>query len=152
VPGLLRRGTRDALTAQHADVEFADVGGSSHAYFDLFAELWHAGETFMLVEHDIVIAPGTVMALEQCDRAWCACPIGVTYRHKGSTCAWFQCNRWRRELMVRYPDLLDDVPEHLRDWKVQDSVVAGRIRTVEREHTHLDLLTFHLAAGMGSTQ
>jgi ABC-type uncharacterized transport system ATPase subunit len=52
-PSRLRRGTVEALVAQAPQAEFVDVGERPDSYFDLFCELWAAGEDFMLVEHDI---------------------------------------------------------------------------------------------------
>lgn len=144
MPGLLRRGTRDSLIEQAPHTEFADVSAGRDSYYELFVELWQAREDFMLVEHDIVIAPGTVAALGACPHPWCACPISV-HLAVGNSYAAFQCNRWRRELMTGPLSL----PARQRDWPGLSEFVLARM-TVE-VHTHVDLPTFHLAPGMGST-
>lgn len=61
-----------------------------HGYADLFRELWIDGRPFILVEHDVVPAPGMIESLDGCGQSWCAhgydsakldpvhgCPLGL---------------------------------------------------------------------------
>ncbi len=151
-PCHLRRGTVDALVAQAPHAEFVDVSGDPHDYWRLFARLWCEGGDFLLVEHDIVIADGTVAALEACPEPWCTCPIAVTYRHTGSHEAYLQCNRWRREVMLALPSMPAVLLDHDRHWSRLDRFLLLRLRPAFTPHAHLDHLTFHLAPGLGTTQ
>lgn len=149
VPGRLRRGTVDALVAQAPHTEFVDVSAAVDSYYDLFADLWRARQDFLLVEHDIMLAPGTVDALERCPEPWCACPIGVTYRMTGSPDAFLQCNRWRAELMAARLDILELTPAQ-REWPGL-SALLERLPPTHRPHAHPELATFHLARNVGAS-
>ena len=150
-PRHLRRGTVDALVAQASHTEFVDVSDSPDAYHALFARLWADRRDFALVEHDIVIADGTLAALEECPEPWCSCPIGSTYARTGFTEAYFQCNRWRAEIMAALPYVPELFPPQ-RYWGTLDSFLLRKMRPAYAAHAHLDRLTFHLAPGLGSTQ
>ena len=104
----------DALLAQAPDAELVDVSGSPTAYHVLLERLWADQQDFMLVEHDNVIAPGTVAALEACPWEWCACP------HTPLSERWAHvCNPWGG---------IDKVPER--------QLVRLRCRGVAAEPQH----------------
>ncbi len=92
--------TERALRVQAEAPEFADVSGDVTDYCATWARLWRAQEDFVMVEHDIVIAPGTIDAFAACPEPWCCVSTGALG-------AAFQCNRFRRELIVAHPDLFD---------------------------------------------
>ena len=64
----LRRETVAALNATgYGDrVEYRNVRGRVDKYWDLFFELWADGQTFCLVEHDMVVNRSTLRRLESC--------------------------------------------------------------------------------------
>ena len=43
-------------------------------YYHLLARMWEKGETFLVVEHDIVAWPGAAQTLENCPGLWCTLP------------------------------------------------------------------------------
>jgi hypothetical protein len=128
--------TERALRVQAEAPEFADVSGDVTDYCATWARLWRAQEDFVMVEHDIVIAPGTIDAFSACPELWCCVSTGALG-------AAFQCNRFRRELIVAHPDLFD-LPAYGRHWVQLDSIILGRLlRAGERPHLHADLPTTH---------
>src|ERR1017187_1932583 len=178
-PNHLRRGTVESLRAQAPHTEFIDVSAAPDSYFELFKRLWTSQEDFLLVEHDLVLAPGTVAALEACPEPWCSCHIDVEYKlYHGE--AFFQCNRWRREIMLARPNACE-IPMSQRYWGTLDGyllhgIALGRpaplvkhpgghnqpddpntIRRasdgpgVYKAHYHLDLPTSHLSPYLGAS-
>lgn len=111
-------------------VEFVDVSGSDTAYFDLLAGLWAAGETFAVIEQDIVIRRDTLQAFQECGRAWCTAGYpylgSVSYHGLG-------CCRFRASLMHAIPDLMDRVATHkydghtLRHWCILDAAIQREL-------------------------
>jgi hypothetical protein len=101
--------TKASLDASGYPWEAVDVSGSSTAYADLLDGLWAKGETFCLVEHDMVPRDDTLKALDDCPEGWC----GFVYRHPVPTAttpyqelAGLGCTRFRSELMARFPDMM----------------------------------------------
>lgn len=156
-PARLRRGTIDALVDQSPSCEFVDVSGAQDAYWSLFRDLWRAGEDFMLVEHDILIAPGTVEAFTRCPEPWCAAPGGIDVARKMARRrtsrdhveAYLQCNRWRAAAMAAHPDAAD-IAEH--DWRRMDGQLLSSLRERVAVHSHHELATLHLSPGLGWSQ
>lgn len=153
-----------ALCEQYEDVECYRVDGDPTAYWRLLSDLWEDRTDFMLVEHDVRIAPGTVAALRDCPHPWCSCPQPLAVRwsrrrmsyppkHSALTgtddfnswsAACLQVNRFRRELMLQEPSLLTDVAAPNRYWLVLDEHTVGRLR--QRCHVHYNLATHHAPA------
>lgn len=44
----------------------------TYGYSNYFKSRWTEGETFINLEHDVVVYPGALQALWDCPRAWCA--------------------------------------------------------------------------------
>lgn len=92
--------TRAVLDAWRGPVELVDVSGDDYAYARLLEELWAAGETFLLVEHDIVPTPQTLAELALCDHPYCAAPYPWT-THLGPALG---CTRFSSLFVRTYPD------------------------------------------------
>jgi len=148
----------EALLAQAPDAELVDVSASPTAYFELLCDVWDAQVDTLVVEHDVVIAAGTIETLEACPWAWCSCPatakadrwaamivgrkqelarlsampeIAQRLRERtehGYAAAFLQCNRFRRELMVAQPDLVSSVPLSRQHWANLDSNVLPNLK------------------------
>lgn len=86
--------------------ELRNVAKADMAYYWLIAGLWGDGDTFAVVEHDIVVEPGTLAAFEACPSEWCASPY--PYRLTGMY-AGLGCCRFRGSLIARHPDALEVV-------------------------------------------
>lgn len=159
---MVNRAACDALPAM--STEFVNVSADPLAYWRLLALLWGDAEDFTLIEHDVVIAPGTLAALDACPEPWCSCPqpnaprwsrkrqatppkhspLTGTDDRNGWSSACLQVNRFRRELMLAEPDLISSVAEPNRYWLVLDEHTVGRLR--QRCHVHHELPTNHVPA------
>jgi hypothetical protein len=122
----LQPDTEAALKAQAPQTEFVDVSGSPTAYWSLLSDLWALQEDFIVVEHDVVIAPGTIAGFEACPESWCGC------RSVGGSMPFLQCTRFRRELTVAYPNLLLDIPPGRRHWDGLDMCFLPQARGAPR--------------------
>ena len=90
-----------------------------------------------MIEHDVLIAPGTVEHFESCPEPWCARASAVQ----------LQSNRFRREIMVRHPTLLRDVDEWGRHWSCLDQNTVEKLpERGEHVHVHHDTPIEHLGA------
>lgn len=120
-------GTEMVLKAEHRnEVEFVDVSGSQEAYFELMYKHWKEGETFIVVEHDIVPWPGALKAIFDCQSQLCAyeAPIG-TFNGEYSGMG---LGIWKlgEAVMDKYPDHLDD-PSLTRLWHKVDGEMISRL-------------------------
>ncbi len=107
--------TRAALDHCGYPWQPADVSGCGTAYTQLLQKLWREGETFALVEHDIVPWRGALKQLDACDHPWCGFPYPLVLPHvpAGVLHAGLGCVRFRAELLRRYPSAVDDtLAEH----------------------------------------
>ena len=44
-----------------------------YGYSEYFRQRWAEGETFINLEHDVVVYPGALKALWDCPEPWCVC-------------------------------------------------------------------------------
>jgi hypothetical protein len=167
-PKHLKRRTVEAILAQQPHAEFFDISGRPDSYYEMFKRLWADQRDFMLIEHDIVIRPNTLEVLDACPEPWCSCPIGIEVKRSGREEAYFQCNRWRAEVMIERPDVTD-LPMQRRHWGTLDAFLLARMRgNVHKAvvgdtepidppvkgfepHVHMELATHHEAPFLGST-
>lgn len=101
-----------------ADAIWVDVSSGPDAYFGALHGWWAAGETFAIIEHDIVCRPDVAEAFNACPEPWCAfgyddicCP--------GCMEAWANelgCTRFRREIIEAVPDAVSSIPPDGWDW------------------------------------
>jgi hypothetical protein len=76
VPNMLRPEVKQL--GEDVGAEFADVSGSDMAYGELVARLWSAGQSFLLLEHDVLAGPKLLKAMWACPEPWCA---GFAWRY-----------------------------------------------------------------------
>lgn len=75
-------------------------------YWQLLGEHWGEREGFLVVEQDIVIAPGVIEELKACPSDWCASP----YPYLGSPKAYgLGITKFHDRLISRHPDLFRGV-------------------------------------------
>jgi hypothetical protein len=117
-------------------VEFCDVSGSDDAYWTLLDRLWGEGETFCVVEHDVIARPDALDQLANCSSSWCAFEVpyvGITY-------AGLSCAKFSSELIARYPDALNAISElsdkehPAKHWCRLDSWLQGYVLHPGGEH------------------
>jgi hypothetical protein len=122
------------------DVAFVDVSGSDEAYWQLLADLWSKAQTFVIVEHDILVRPDSLDELVECHEPWCSFQVPYVGRlYAGLSCAKFSAG-----LIARYPDALDIVgeidepPEHpRRHWCRLDSWLQSHVLNPGGEIMHV---------------
>lgn len=134
--------TASALTATDWPIEASYVGASYEAYWELLAGLWQDGETFAIVEHDIVVRPDTLDALQDCPHEWCS--YGAPYYngvYHGMGCVKFSAG-----LIARHPRALEQVAEYSdadhppKHWCRLDAWLQGRVLVSEYRHRHEEVL------------
>src|ERR1700674_3770858 len=79
VPNWLRPEVR--ALGESVGAEFADVGASDTAYGQLVATLWAKGESFLLLEHDVLPTVALLEEMWACPSPWCA---GFAYAYHGA--------------------------------------------------------------------
>lgn len=92
------RATRD-----WPEVEYVDVSADEYEYGRLLRRLWREGESFCLVEHDVVPHRDTLARFALCDRWYCSAPYAWT-THVGVTLG---CTKFGREGLRAYPDAME---------------------------------------------
>ena len=97
------------------------------AYYNLLAALWKLGESFLIVEHDIVVWPGAVAELENCPEPWCTLPY---YCSVGWITDGLGCTKFGAHFLREHPDfLLEPFPsccQHTRNFCGLDRTIAHR--------------------------
>lgn len=101
----LRSETVDAILATGRPFETADVSASDEAYWHVLADLWRSGESFCIVEHDVVVNADTFDAFADCEHEWCAAP----YPYFNGDYPGLGCVRFSEALTRRHPNVMEDV-------------------------------------------
>lgn len=135
----------DALNEYAPQAEPRHVGRSRFAYWELLAELWAAGEAFLIIEQDVEIHAKVVPALTRCQRPWC----GYPYTAQGDVT--LGCTRFSAQLLAAAPDAvelageLNDGTVPKRSWQRLDSHLAQVLGDTygHNPHRHLPPVTHH---------
>ena len=136
--GKLRPEVLWALQSSEHDFEPVDVSASDIAYLELLTYLWRSGETFAIVEHDVVVGPETLAGFDTCPHEWCA----AKYPYLRGVYWGLGCTRFRSPLLQRFPDLMDEVaayeaPNHPPGhWCVLDMALTAVLRGHRIEWPH----------------
>jgi hypothetical protein len=69
-PGMLRPAVKQL--GEDVGAEFIDVSGSDLAYGELVADLWQQGDSFLLLEHDVLPTAALLEEMWNCGSEWCA--------------------------------------------------------------------------------
>lgn len=131
-PGLQPETERWALT--HG-FEMHDVSGSDIAYWSLLCELWRGGESFILMEDDMLPTEAAYRSLRYCRlRDWCVCP----YRVNGMADGALGFARYSAALIRRYPDAMDGIPPDKRWWLTLDgNVTVSLVQRLRHPGPHI---------------
>ena len=130
--------TKKALDATKHSYTPINVSKSDETYWELLNSLWSKGETFAIVEHDIVIHKTALQELADCPRPWCAFPVPYfSSNHVGLGCV-----KFGSDLIKRFPNALDEValmfdskhpPKH---WCRLDAWLQTRVLPQAERHVH----------------
>lgn len=106
------------VEAAPRDAIWIDVSASDTSYYGALLGVWERGETFALLEHDIICRPDVVEEFENCPEPWCIYGY-ADICHPQCMEAWANamgCTRYRAELMEAVPDALSAIPPEGWDW------------------------------------
>ena len=146
VDGFLKPETRSWADRHGADITWLDR--DTEAYWRFLAAEWAVPGDFLVVEHDVVPAPGVTTAMESCPRPWCSSPYTIangTLLPDGLGCV-----RLAARLKGRHPDLMlrlgemtgDGLPP--KDWRRLDVRLSQLLRSLGyRPHLHRRSLHLH---------
>lgn len=129
--------------SQHApDTEMHYLGNRHDAYRELLEDVWRAGDSFLVVEHDIEIHAGVVPEAQACPEPWCAWPYVVGSDPDGFIEASLGCTRFSADLLRDVPNLIDSLP--VRDWRRLDCEISPRLMTAGYSpHVHMPPVLHH---------
>jgi hypothetical protein len=116
-----------AVEAGAPGAEWYDVSADEHAYWRLMCDLWADGESFLIVEHDVVCRPDVIEQVEECPEPWCSFGY-LDMCHPECQEAWANqlgCTRFRAELIRATPDAVSSIPPSGRGWLNLCDHIAG---------------------------
>jgi hypothetical protein len=98
------------------ETEKVHLGPYFDAYWRLLRELWADGESFILIEHDIVVTPLVIDRLTKCTSSpWCTHPyLGAGWKDgypKALVQTSLGCVRFDQELILDHPEVWELVGE-----------------------------------------
>lgn len=97
------------------------LGNEHHAYADKLHELWTlcalAKTPLMTVEHDIALHQRVFDTFEECDQLYCVYPYWQGARYGFG----LGCTRFRKELIVKHPDLIRVAGKRTNDGLPQEN-------------------------------
>jgi len=122
------------------DRDWWNVGVSDRAYFDALSGWWARGETFCIVEHDIVVHPDAITGLANCPHDWCSYP----YEYEGGMTHGLGCVKFSADLLLRRPlamtrvGVMFDERHPKRHWCRLDAWLTSVLQCDgERRHEHV---------------
>lgn len=147
VEGFLKEETRAWAAGHRAEVIWLRPGDTA-SYWHLLRERWTEPGDLLVVEHDMIPAPGVTDDMEACRRPWCSSP----YQIAGGT--WLPdglgCVKLAGRLKERHPDLMDRLGETggdglpPKDWRRLDVRLSQLLRSLGyRPHLHRRSLHLH---------
>lgn len=118
----LQYATEITLRTEESDTKFVYTGHDETAYYKMARDAWAEKETFIIVEHDVVIWPGALRALWNCDKPLCVYyapgPVGVVG---------LGCVKFGRDLMLDFPDHLNEIIPDWQSWRTLDREMTYRL-------------------------
>ena len=126
MPGKLAQGVTHAIREAGFIPTLYDVSSSDEDYWNLLDGLWRDAQDFAIVEHDVVVNPGTLQSFEDCPNVWCSAPHPY-YGH--SAYAGLGCTRFRASIMLAIPEAIEVIGEQIsgshprRHWCPLDSLL-----------------------------
>jgi hypothetical protein len=146
VEGFLKPETRAWADRHGADVTWLDR--DVEAYWRFLSAEWAVPGDLLLIEHDMIPAPGVTTQMECCPRPWCSSP----YRIENGT--WLPdglgCLKLAGRLKERHPELMERLGEMtgdglpVKDWRRLDVRLSQLLRSLGyRPHLHRRSVHLH---------
>lgn len=127
------------------DATWVDVSASDSAYYAALHDIWELGESFALLEHDVVCRPDVIAAFEECPEPWCIYGYS-NICHPGCMEAWrnaLGCTRFRADAIEAVPDALSSIPADNWDWHNVCDGLGNNLRAAGLEHHWHEPWVFH---------
>ena len=96
-------------------------------YWSALCRIWAKGESFAIIEHDVICRPDVVEQFASCPEPWCAFWYD-NICHFDCREAWANqlgCTRFRSDVMAKCPDALTSIPPDQRGWHNLCDHIAG---------------------------
>jgi hypothetical protein len=143
----LRPGVVESIQDQGYTPECLDTSRDVYAYFDAIKSIWEDGESFIVVEHDIVAPPGSLDSMTTCSKPWCALPYETPM---GMTLA-LGCTKF--EMVRDNPKFFESLDRSRCNWSVFDGYIAHGLRQLgyvmdSHPYTARHAKHFQLSVGM----
>lgn len=104
-----------------------------YAYGRLLTRLWHLGQGFTLLEHDVVPWPGALDLLAKCPELWC----GHNYPFAPNTIRGaLGCVKFSTEFIQAHPDLPEVNNWSETFWAQLDGRVCAPVANILGSRTH----------------
>lgn len=128
-PGMLHERTR--AWAEQCGARIAWLDPDAESYWRFLDEQWRQPGDLLLIEHDMLPAPGITESMTACPRPWCSSPYRIAH-------SWLTeglgCVKLAARLKTRHPDLMtrlgqitgDGLPA--KDWHRLDTRLAALLR------------------------
>lgn len=117
--------TRDSVPTH---TEWCDVSGDDEAYWRLLRDVWADGESFVVIEHDVVCRPDILEGFESCPEPWCAHRY-ADMCHPECAEAWANmlgCTRFTADVIAAVPDAVTSITNPaFRNWHNVCDGIAG---------------------------
>ena len=110
--------------------------GDVFSYSYLLSAYWDLGESFAVIEPDIVIRADVDDAFHNCPEPYCCFPY-AWQTHVGPALG---CTRFRAEFLARFPDAMQKATRHRIGWRQLDVVLLRHVLAREykqQPHVHL---------------
>ena len=145
VDGFLKPETRSWADRHGADVTWLDR--DTEAYWRFLAAEWATPGDLLVVEHDILPAPGVTARMESCPRPWCSSPYRI---ENGLLPDGLGCVKLAGRLKERHRDLMERLGEMTgdglpsKDWRRLDVRLSQLLRSLGyRPHAHRRSVHLH---------
>lgn len=115
----------------------------NNSYYDLLSKCWKQRESFCIIEHDIVVWPGALTELDNCNELWCTRPY---YCSVGWILDGLGCTKFDEQLIHKFPNFLDPpfptCCQHTTYFCGLDRLIAHRMQDLGiKPHVHLPGVT-----------
>lgn len=144
----------EILATAPANAIWVDVTQSDIAYYAALHDWWAAGETFMVLEHDVLCRPDIIEQLARCSSPWCAFPY-TPFCHRECWDAWgnmLGCTRFTAELIAQVPDAVSSIPREGWGWQNVCDGLGQNLRRAGFTHHWHEPAVAHRGTAVGSLQ
>jgi hypothetical protein len=134
-PELVPALERDGIKAVFVDTS------APEGYWETLAAWWKAQQSFIVLEHDKIPAPGLLAEIWNCDQPWCTTPVSMRGVEETSPYPSLSCTKFASELMSEHPGLLEEIGRTdfgfgFKEWSRLDLGMAGYLGSHYDVHWH----------------